>query len=63
MNDMTAKERVIEALKTLPDDAKPEDVLDRLTVLLKVQIGLEAVEAGKTVSHHEARERLSRWLK
>jgi len=63
MIGMNAKERVIEALKELPDDAKLEEVLDRLILLTKVQIGLEQADAGMFVSHEEIRKRLSRWLK
>ena len=63
MIEMNAKDRVIEAIKSLPDDAKLEDVIDRLFLLLKVQKGLEQADAGETVSQKDARERMSRWLK
>jgi predicted transcriptional regulator len=58
MADSSVKERVIEAVRELPDDATVEDAMERLYVLAKIQKGLEQAEAGQTVSHEEAKRRI-----
>jgi predicted transcriptional regulator len=58
MAESSAKERVIEAVRELPDDATVEDAMERLYVLAKIQKGLEQAEAGQTVSHEEAKRRI-----
>ena len=60
MAESSVKERVIEAVRELPDDATVEDAMERLYVLAKIQKGLEQAEAGETVSHEEAKRRISR---
>jgi len=52
------KERVIEAVRGLPDDATVEDAMERLYFLAKVEEGLRQAEAGKTVTAEEARRRI-----
>jgi predicted transcriptional regulator len=58
MAESSVKERVIEAVRELPDDATVEDAMERLYVLAKIQKGLEQAEAGQTVSHEEAKRRI-----
>jgi predicted transcriptional regulator len=58
MAESSAKERVIDAVRELPDDATVEDAMERLYVLAKIQKGLEQAEAGQTVSHEEAKRRI-----
>jgi len=58
MAESSVKERVIEAVSELPDDATVEDAMERLYVLAKIQKGLEQAEAGQTVSHEEAKRRI-----
>ena len=58
MAESNVKERVIEAVRELPDDATVEDAMERLYVLAKIQKGLEQAEAGQTVSHEEAKRRI-----
>lgn len=52
------KERVLEAVRDLPEDATVEDVMERLYFLAKVEEGLRQAEAGETVSHEEAKRRI-----
>ena len=58
MAESSVKERVIEAVRELPDDATVEDAMERLYVLAKIQKGLEQAEAGQTVSHEDAKRRI-----
>jgi len=58
MQQWKAKERVLEAVRDLPEDATFEDVMERLYFLAKVEEGLRQADAGDTVSHEEAKQRI-----
>lgn len=59
---VTPKDRMIYALRTLPDDASFEDGIECLSFLRHIQLGLDQADRGQTVSHEEAKRRLARWL-
>ncbi|RIK74077.1 MAG: hypothetical protein DCC68_23720 [Planctomycetota bacterium] len=48
---MTTKELVLRTLDELPDDASIEDVIERLYLLRKIEIGLRQAEAGELIDH------------
>jgi len=58
MAEPKVKERVIDAVRELPDDATVEDAMERLYFLAKVEKGLAQAEAGQTVSHEEAKRQI-----
>ena len=58
MPDTKAKDRMLEAVRGLPEDATVEDAMERLYFLAKVEEGLRQAEAGETVSAEEARRRI-----
>jgi predicted transcriptional regulator len=60
---MTTKEKVVQAVQSLPDDASIEDVMERLLLLAKIDKGLEQAEAGQTIPHSQVKERMAKWLK
>ena len=60
---MTMKERVLQALADMPDDAAIEDFMERLYLLCKVERGVAQAEAGQTVTQEVARERMAKWLR
>jgi predicted transcriptional regulator len=60
---MTSKQKVLQAVKSLPEDASIEDAMERLLLLAKVERGLQQADAGQTVSHREVREKMAKWLK
>ncbi len=55
---MTEKQRVLEAVHGLPDDATIEDVIERLCFLAKVQEGVGELDRGEGVPHEEAKRRI-----
>lgn len=55
----TAKDKVLEAVEKLPSDATIEDAMERLFFLAKVERGIEDAEYRKTISHEEAKRRLT----
>lgn len=50
---MSTKEKVLTALAGLPDDASYEDMLYRLQLLRKIEIGLREADEGNVISHEE----------
>jgi predicted transcriptional regulator len=58
--DTTAKERIRATVDALPDNVTVEQAIERLYFLAKIERGLEQADAGKTVSHDEAKRRLLR---
>jgi predicted transcriptional regulator len=55
---MTEKQRVLEAVQRLPDDATVEDAIERLCFVAKVQKGLSELDAGQGITHEEAKRRI-----
>ncbi|MEI7879982.1 MAG: hypothetical protein WCI95_03810 [bacterium] len=60
---MTTKDRVLHAVQDLPDDSSIEDVMERLLFMAKVERGIKQADAGKTISHGQVREKMTKWLK
>lgn len=57
MSVVSEKQRAIEALRTLPEDATIEDAIERLCFIAKVEAGLRQSEAGHVVPHEEVEKR------
>ncbi|MDA3875191.1 MAG: hypothetical protein PF795_14680 [Kiritimatiellae bacterium] len=60
---MTTKDKMIQAVQNLPDDASIEDAMERLLFMVKIERGLQQADAGQTISHAQVKERMSKWLK
>ena len=54
----TEKQRVLEAIRTLPEGATLEDAIERLCFITKIEEGLRQSDAGQVVSHEEVKKRL-----
>ena len=60
---MTTKQKVNEAVRTLPNNATYEDAMERLLVLSKIDRGLKQLEAGETILHEKMKLKMRKWLK
>jgi predicted transcriptional regulator len=56
MSGSTLKQRAIEAIQTLPEDATLEDAIERLCFIAKVEEGLRQSEAGELIPHEEIKK-------
>ena len=54
----TARDRILEALQDLPDDATFDDAIERLVFLARIDAGLAELDAGKGIPHEEVKRRL-----
>ncbi len=59
---MTTKERAVEIISRLPDDTSVADIMDELYVQMKIEQGLEQLDAGEGIEHAEVKGRLRKWL-
>ena len=62
-DSMTTKEKVIQAVQALPDDASIEDAMERLLLLAKIERGIQQADAGELIPHEKVKERMAKWLK
>lgn len=63
MPTVTTKQKVMEAVRDLPDDASIEDAMQRLLFLAKIDRGIQQADSGQTISHAQVREKMAKWLK
>ncbi len=54
MGTQTAKQKILEAVERLPDNATLEDAIERLCFLSKVEEGLRQSNAGEMIPHQDA---------
>jgi predicted transcriptional regulator len=59
----SVKEEVIQMIQRLPDNCTLEQIQYQLYVREQVGRGLADVEAGRVVSHEEAKRRIAEWRK
>ena len=50
---MTTKEKAISLIQTLDDDVSLDDVIDRLYLLRKIELGIAQADAGDVMEHDE----------
>lgn len=60
---MTVKEKVLDAISRMPDDSTLDDIGYRLYVLESIETGLADLDRGDFLTHEQAGQELSRWLK
>jgi hypothetical protein len=60
---MRTKEQVINSLKDMPDKFSIDDLMDKLILLQKIEIGLEQSKKGQVYTVEEAKEMLKKWSK
>ena len=58
-SQVTDKQRVVEAVRNLPEDATLEDAIERLCFLAKVGAGLRELDAGQGRPHSEVKRKLA----
>ena len=54
----TAKQAAKQIIERLPEQASWDDIMYELYVKQKIELGLDAIEHGRSVSHEEAKLRL-----
>jgi len=60
---MITKNKLMQTIKDLPEKFSFDDLLDRIILLQKIEIGLEQSENGQIYTTDQAKEKLKKWLK
>ena len=60
---MITKEKLLQTIQNMPEIFSLDDLLDRIVLLQKIEIGLEQSQTGQTKSTEESKEILAKWLK
>ena len=55
---MTAKKKAISLIQTLDDNVSLDDVIDRLYLLRKIELGIAQADAGDVMEHDEFMDEL-----
>ncbi len=59
---MITKKKLLKTIRNLPEKFSVDELLDRILLLQKIELGLEQSSAGKTSSTSEAKKKLKKWL-
>ena len=57
---MTTKEKVLSVLNSLDENATLDEVIDRLYLLRKIELGITQADAGDVIDHDEFMAELER---
>ena len=60
---MITKNKLMQTIKDLPEKFSFDDLLDRIILLQKIEIGLQQSENGQIYTTDQAKEKLKKWLK
>lgn len=52
------RERMLEAIRELPEDASVDDAIEKLVFLAKIEEGLAQLDRGEGIQHDEVKRRL-----
>jgi len=59
---MVTKEKLLESIKQLPDTFTVDEIIDRVLLLDKIEIGLEQSDNGQITPDEELDQKLPKWL-
>lgn len=60
--DISIKNTVIDMIRRMPDDASVTEIMAKLYVRQKIDVGLQQLDNGQSLSQEEVEQRLGRWL-
>ncbi|WP_340106128.1 hypothetical protein [Rhodohalobacter sp. 8-1] len=61
MHDTTLKQKVIDSIEKLPEDASLDEIMERIYFIHKIEVGLKQSEQGDVISHDEVFKKIDRW--
>ncbi|MGW8257747.1 MAG: hypothetical protein ACWGMZ_09710 [Thermoguttaceae bacterium] len=56
------KEKIKQVIDAFPEDVDVDDLMSKLFLLEKIEIGEKQLAEGKGISHDAVKERLKTWL-
>jgi len=58
----SVKESILAVIKNLPNDASYDDIMEALYINHKINIGIDQLENGNSLTLSQLRERLKSWI-
>ena len=59
---MLTKTKVLKTIKQLPDKFSIDEMIDKMILLEKIEIGLAQSERGEVISHEDLKKEIDKWL-
>ncbi|HEY3372433.1 MAG TPA: hypothetical protein VGK10_16375 [Prolixibacteraceae bacterium] len=59
---MLIKTKVLKAIKQLPDEFSIDEMIDKMILLEKIEIGLTQAEKGEVISHEDLEKEIDKWF-
>ncbi|MBI3463583.1 MAG: hypothetical protein HY000_11070 [Planctomycetes bacterium] len=56
------KDRIQQVVDELPEEVDIDELMEKLYLLHKIEIGERQIAAGHGVAHEDAKKRLEQWL-
>jgi predicted transcriptional regulator len=57
------KQAIIKVINELPDVIKLDDLIEKLIIIEKIEVGLKDIKEGRVISHQEVKKRIKKWSK
>ena len=61
MTEPTLKQKVLNSIEKLPQNASLDDIIERIYFIHKIEVGLKQVEQGDVVKHEDVIKRINEW--
>ncbi len=62
MSPLSSKDKVLNFIKSLPDDLTVEEITYRLYVNERIIKAQQQIKVGNFLTHEDAKERMKKWL-
>lgn len=59
---MLTKELVNSQIKGMPEEFTLDELIERLLIVEKVNLGLQEIEEGKTISEDDLDQKMAKWF-
>jgi len=59
---MLTKTKVLKTIKQLPDEFSLDEIIDRMILLEKIEIGIAQADRGEVVSHEDVQKEINKWF-
>ncbi|MEQ6168653.1 MULTISPECIES: hypothetical protein [unclassified Ekhidna] len=60
---MITKEKVLDTINEMPSSFEVEELIEKLIFIEKVEVGLDHLEKGETVTNEELKQEVKGWRK
>lgn len=60
---MITKEKVLDTINEMPSSFEVEELIEKLIFIEKVEVGLDQLEKGETVTNEELKQEVKGWRK